>query len=160
MVSIHLTTFIEAPMQRVYDLARHFSVLKGSLTGTPVQVSSGSGTYLLQRGDSLTFQSRNLGRTRTLTARITEMDGKTIFTEEQVKGDLKSYRHAHHFKPAQNGTIMIDMIECEGPRDFFGSLAGTNALKRYVEEVTGKRIASIRQYAESDKWKAVLTGMQ
>ena len=160
MLSIHLTTFIEAPMQRVYDLARHISVLKGSLTGTPVQVTSGGGAYLFQRGDTLTFQSRNLGRTRTITARITEMDGKTLFTEEQVKGDLKSYRHSHHFKPTENGTIMIDMIECEGPRDFLGSLAGGHALKSYLEKLTGKRIANIRQYAESDKWKAVLTGMQ
>jgi ligand-binding SRPBCC domain-containing protein len=160
MVSIHLTTFIEAPMQRVYDLARHISVLKGAFTGTPVQVSSGGGAYLFQRGDSLTFQSRNLGRTRTITARITEMDGKSIFTEEQVKGDLKSYRHTHHFKPTENGTIMIDLIECEGPRDFLGSLAGASAMKRYVEKMTSRRIDNIRQYAESDKWKAVLTGMQ
>jgi ligand-binding SRPBCC domain-containing protein len=160
MVTIHLTTFIEAPMQRVYDLARHISVLKGSLNGTPLQVSSGAGSYLLQRGDTLTFQSKNLGKTRTVTARITEMDGKTLFAEEQVKGDLKSYRHTHHFKHADNGTIMIDMIDCEGPRDLLGSLAGSISLKKYIEKVVTKRIAQIRLYAESDKWKAVLTGMQ
>jgi ligand-binding SRPBCC domain-containing protein len=159
MIHIHITTFIEAPRQRVYDLTRHISVLKSALSGTPAQVSSGGGAYLFQPGDTLTFQSRNLGRNRTVTARITEMDGTNLFTEEQVKGDLKSFRHAHHFKPAENGTIMIDIIECEGPRDLLGSLAASFSLKKYLEKLAGKRIGLIRQYAESEKWRAVLTGM-
>ena len=157
MVHIHITTFVEAPMQRVFDLARHFTVLKYALRDTPAAVSSGAANELFSSGDTVTFQSRNLGKTRTVTARITEMDGRTRFTEEQVKGDLRSYRHMHHFMPADNGTIMIDMIECEPPRDLLGSLAGDGALQRYVKKIVGRRIAEIRQYAESDKWKAVLT---
>lgn len=157
MVNIHITTFVQAPVQRVYDLARNISVLKSSLRDTPAEVNSGAGGHLFSPGDTLTFQSRNLGKTRTVTARITEMDGKSLFTEEQVKGDLKSFRHAHHFKETENGTIMIDLIECEGPRDFIGSLAGERALRRFIERIAGKRIAQIRQYAESEKWKAVLT---
>jgi ligand-binding SRPBCC domain-containing protein len=160
MVHIHITTFIQAPLQRVYDLARNLSVLKSSLQDTPAEVSSGAGGSLLATGDTLTFQSRNLGKTRTVTARVMEMDGSSHFTEEQVKGDLKSFRHAHHFKETDNGTIMIDLIECEGPRDFFGSMAGEGALRKFIERVAGKRIAQIRQYAESDKWKAVLTAQR
>ncbi len=157
MVHIHITTFIAAPMQRVFDLARHFSVLKHSLLGTSAAVSSGAEKELFAAGDTLTFQSRNLGRTRTVTTRITEMNGRSIFTEEQVKGDLKSYRHTHHFMPADNGTIMIDLIECGTPHDIIGTLAGEGALRRFMQKIAEKRIAGIRHYAESDKWRAVLT---
>ena len=159
MTSIHITTFIQAPVERVFDLARNITMLKSTLNGTAVHASSGGSSYLFQPGDIITYQSKNLGRNRTVTARITEMNRPASFTEEQVKGDLKSYSHSHHFKHTENGTIMIDLIECEGPRDWLGSLAGSLYLKKYLEKLTRKRIAMIRQYAESEKWKAVLEGM-
>jgi ligand-binding SRPBCC domain-containing protein len=79
------------------------------------------------------------------------------YTEEQIKGDLKSFRHEYHFKKVENGTIMIDLVEYDGPRDLAGSIAGKFFLKSYFENNVKKKNDLIRQYAESEKWKAVLT---
>jgi hypothetical protein len=159
MVSIHITTFIEAPMQRVYDLSRHLSVLRSSMLGTPAQANSGGSNLLFQSGDVLTYHSRNLGRSRIMRVRITDMDGRTCFNEELVKGDMTVYKHEHHFKPTENGTIMIDLIEADGPRDLIGRIAAKFALKGYLDMLVKKRIELIRLYAESEKWKAVLAGL-
>jgi len=69
---------------------------------------------------------------------------------------LKSYSHEHHFKKTDNGTIMIDMVEFEGPRDFIGSIAAPVFLKKYLEAFLQKKNELIRQYAESDKWRAII----
>ena len=34
-----------------------------------------------------------------------------MFIDEQIKGDFKMMKHEHHFKPCENGTIMIDLVE-------------------------------------------------
>lgn len=78
------------------------------------------------------------------------------FVEEQVKGDLKSFRHEHHFKPVDNGTIMIDMVEMEEPRDAIGGLVGKFFMRNYFEKLLLSRNELIKQYAESDKWRAIM----
>ena len=51
---------------------------------------------------------------------------------------------------------MIDMVEYEGPRDFIGSIAAPVFLKKYLEAFLQKKNEIILQYAESDKWRAII----
>ncbi len=78
------------------------------------------------------------------------MEVNEKFVEEQVKGDLKSFRHEHYFKPVENGTIVIDMVEMEEPRDAVGGVLGRFFMKKYFESILSKRNELIKQYAESD----------
>ena len=156
MTNIHVTTFILAPAERVFDLCRNTSIYKTVLKDRKERFSSGAGSSLITSGETITFNARHLGKTRVMTARLIEVERPTKFAEEQVKGDLKSFRLESHFKEVENGTILINILTFEGPRDFLGSLFARFFLKSYLEKFLLKRNEVIKQYAESDKWKAVL----
>lgn len=84
------------------------------------------------------------------------MQRPDFFIDEMVRGDFKSFRHEHHFKPADNGTIVIDIIEFESPYATIGKIANSLFLKSYIEKFLKKRNAVIKEYAETQKWKAIL----
>lgn len=84
------------------------------------------------------------------------MERPEVFIDEMIAGDFKSFRHEHHFKSAENGTIMIDKIDFETPYGTIGKIANRLFLKAYVERFLLKRNETIREYAESQKWKAIL----
>jgi ligand-binding SRPBCC domain-containing protein len=157
MPTIHLTTFIAAPIERVFDLSRNLTIYKAMMQGRKETFSSGAGSNLIAHGETITFHAKHVGKTRTVTTRVTELQKHSSFVHEQVKGDLLHFRHAQHFKQADNGTIMIDMIDFDGPRDIIGKLVGKLYLKNYLEKLISKRNGIIRQYAESEKWRAVLS---
>ena len=156
MPTIHLTTFIKAPVDRVFDLSRNISLYKKALQDSNEKISSGAASNLVCAGETITLHARHLGKTRMITARVMEINKPLSLVEEQVKGDLKCYRHERHFKEIENGTIMIDMLEFEGPRDILGSLLSQFYLKNYLERIIKQRNELIRQYAESDKWRAIM----
>ncbi|MFT3948860.1 MAG: SRPBCC family protein [Agriterribacter sp.] len=156
MSSIHLTTFIKAPADRVFNLCRNSTIFKKAFEGRKETLTASASDILVKQGDTMTLSAKHLGKTRALTLRITEMEAQQKFVEEQVKGDLKSFRHEHHFMEVENGTIVIDLVEMEEPRDAIGGMLGKIFLKNYFEKILSKRNELIRQYAESDKWRAVM----
>lgn len=156
MTSIHLTTFIKAPVERVFDLCRNTTVYKKALEGRSESISASASGILVNAGDTITLTARHMGKTRVITARIIEMNIPEKFVEEQVKGDLKSFRHEHHFKPVENGTLVIDLLEMEEPRDAIGGILGKVFLKKYFENLLNKRNALVKRYAETEKWRAVM----
>lgn len=155
MASIHLTTFIKAPVERVFDLCRNTTVYKKALEGRKENLSAGAAGILVNTGDTITLSAKHLGKTRAIKARVMEMNIPEKFVEEQVKGDLKSFRHEHYFKAVENGTLVIDIVEMEEPRDLLGGMLGRVFMKKYFETLLNKRNALIKLYAESEKWRAV-----
>ena len=154
MPRIHQTIFIEAPAERVFDLARNFTLLKKAFDKE--QVNSTAAFNFLGMGDTITIHAKHAGKLRSAMLRITGLQAAGNFVEEQVKGDLQSYRHEHHFKQIDNGTIMIDIIDYDYPRDVIGRLIGKIYFKSYLEKILVKRNELIRKYAESDRWKPLL----
>ena len=157
MPTIHLTTFIAAPIERVFDLSRNLTIYKMLMQGRKEKFSSGAASNLVAHGETMSFHAKHLGKTRLVTMKIVDLKKPSSYVQEQVKGDLLHYKHEHHFKPVDNGTILIDMIDFEGPRDVIGKIVGKIYLKSYVEKFIHKRNSLIRQYAESEKWRAVLS---
>ena len=157
MSTIHLTTFIAAPIERVFDLSRNLTIYKMLMQGRKEKFSSGAASNLVAHGETMSFHAKHLGKTRLVTMKIVDLKKPSSYVQEQVKGDLLHYKHEHHFKPVDNGTILIDMIDFEGPRDVIGKIVGKLYLKSYVEKFIHKRNSLIRQYAESEKWRAVLS---
>lgn len=157
MSIIHLTTFIAAPIERVFDLSRSISLHKISTAHTHERVIAGVMTGLIKEGETVTWQAKHLYKERKFTSKLTEMDRPVFFTDEMTKGDLKSFRHGHHFKAAANGTIMIDMVEFESPYGIIGKWFSKFYLKNYLEKLLQHRNHVIKEYAESTKWKAMLS---
>ena len=157
MPTIHLTTFIAAPIERVFDLSRNLTIYKVLMQGRKEKFSSGAASNLVAHGETMTFHARHLGKTRIVTTRVVDLQKPSSFVQEQVKGDLVHFKHEHHFKGVENGTILIDMIDFEGPRDVIGKVLAKIYLKKYLENFIHKRNSLIQQYAESEKWRAVLS---
>ncbi|MBC7827472.1 MAG: SRPBCC family protein [Chitinophagaceae bacterium] len=157
MPNIHLTTFIAAPIERVFDLSRNLTIYKVLMQGRKEKFSSGAASNLMNHGETITFHAKHFGKTRLVTTRVTDLKKPLSFVQEQVKGDLLHFKHEHHFKAVENGTILIDMIDFEGPRDVIGKVMGRLYLKHYLEKYLSKRNILIQQYAETEKWRAVLS---
>lgn len=155
MARIHLTTFIAAPTERVFDLTRNLAVYKYVFNSRKEKFTSPTGTKLLSKGETVSIVAKHFGKERLATLKITTLERPFLLVEEQSKGDLQLYKHEHHFKPIDNGTIVIDLIDFGVPRDFVGRFLGKIYLKNYLEELTRKRNELIRSYAETEKWRAV-----
>ena len=156
MSLIHLTTFISAPAERVFDLSRSIDLHKKSMAHTQEQAVSGTTTGLINRDETVTWKAKHLFKTRILKTKITSMDRPHSFVDEMVKGDFKNMKHEHHFKQIENGTLMIDLFHFESPYGNLGTVANTLFLTRYLRKLLSQRNAVIKEYAESEKWKFML----
>lgn len=157
MPQIHITTFIAAPLERVFDLSRNISLHKISTKETREEAIGGVTSGPISLNESVTWKARHLGKKRIMQVKITQMEPPVSFTDEQVKGDFVYFRHQHHFKPVENGTLMIDMLDFKSPYGIIGQVFNSIYLTGYLEKFLQKRNAVIRRYAETEMWKALMT---
>jgi len=156
MPTIHLTTFIEAPAERVFDLCRSIDLHKKTMAETNEQAVAGTRFGLIELNDTVTWKAKHLIKTRILKVKITAMDRPQAFTDEMLEGDFKSMKHEHHFKQINNGTFLIDLLSFEIPYGRFGQMASRLFLNRYMKNLLERRNRMIKDYAESEKWKFIL----
>lgn len=156
MPIIHLTTFIAAPVERVFDLSRSIEFHKKSMSHTGEDAVAGVTTGLINLHDTVTWKARHLRKMRYMKVKITAMDKPFSFTDELEKGDLRSMKHEHYFKQIDNGTLMIDIFRFESPYGIIGKAFNRLFLRNYFEKLLYQRNESLRLFAESDKWKFVL----
>ena len=156
MPKIHLTSFIAAPIERVFDLSRSINLHQISTASSNEKAIDGVMTGLINKDETVTWQAMHLFKKRQFTSKITEMKSPDFFIDEMVKGDFASFHHEHHFKATDNGTIMIDIINFETPYGKIGKMANAIFLKKYLEKFLIKRNEVIKDYAETQKWKTIL----
>jgi ligand-binding SRPBCC domain-containing protein len=157
MPTIHLTTFIAAPVSRVFDLARSIDVHKQSMKKHKEEAVAGIRFGLIEKNESVTWKAKHLLKTRYFRSEIIEMKKPDMFIDQQVKGDFKMMKHEHHFKPCENGTIMIDMLEFEAPYGSMGKLFNKVYLTAYLKRLVEERNKVLKEVAESDKWRKFLS---
>ena len=156
MPTIHLTTFLAAPAERVFDLCRSIDLHRKSMAHTNEEAIAGTVSGLIGPDETVTWKARHFFRTRILRSRITAMNRPVFFTDEMVEGDFKSLKHEHHFKSIGNGTLVIDLFYFESPYGGLGKLANRLFLTDYLKNLLELRNHMIREYAESEKWKFIL----
>ncbi len=156
MPTFHLTTFIAAPVDVVFDLCRHVDLHKRSMAQFKEEAVAGTRFGLIEKEDTVTWKARHFFKKRFLRIKITEMQRPDFFTDVQLQGDFKEMKHEHHFKACENGTIMIDLLEYEVPYGWLGQIFDRLYLHKYIHNLLRLRINTIREYAESDKWKRLL----
>lgn len=156
MPQIHLTSFISAPIERVFDLSRSINLHQVSMAANNEKAIAGVTSGLISENETVTWQAKHLLKTRLFTSKITKMNRPSVFIDEMVNGDFNSFYHEHHFKAAENGTIVIDIINFETPYGVLGKMANRLFLTSYIERFLTKRNLIIKEYAETQKWKAIL----
>jgi ligand-binding SRPBCC domain-containing protein len=153
MPFIHLTTFIAAPQDRVFDLSRSIAVHKQSMTKYGEKVIDGTISGLLNLNDTVTWTAKHLMKQRILKVQITKMQKPDFFVDEQVQGDFKLMKHEHYFKPIENGTLMIDQFHFEISKGIIGNLVNKFYLEKYMTSLLVSRNEMIKKIAEGNQWK-------
>jgi ligand-binding SRPBCC domain-containing protein len=156
MSIIHLTTFIGAPLERVFDLSRSVGLHKYSMARYKEEVIDGTMTGLMGMGDTVTWKAKHLWKQRILQVKLTQYKRPDYFADEQTKGDFLLMKHEHYFRPIENGTIMIDQFRYEVPYGKIGELVNTFYLEKYLTRLLEERNAMIKKVAESNQWKQFL----
>jgi len=156
MPTLHLTTFIEAPLERVFDLSRNIELHKESMKHYKEEAVAGTRFGLIEKDETVTWKARHLFKTRILRSKITDMKKPLRFVDEQVDGSFKMMKHEHHFKSCDNGTIMIDIFHFESPYGVLGKCFNTVYFTSYLKKILERRNRTIKEFAESNKWKRLL----
>lgn len=156
MPFIHLTTFIAAPRERVFDLSRSVELHKASMKKFDEKVVDGAISGLMKLDDTVTWTAKHFFKQRRLKGRITKFLRPEYFVDEQVEGDFKMIKHEHYFKEADNGTIMIDQFHFETPFGLFGKIINKIFLENYMKELLTERNRIIKEVAESNLWNQYL----
>jgi ligand-binding SRPBCC domain-containing protein len=156
MPKIELTTAINAPINRCFDLARSIDLHKLSTAGTNEEAIAGVTTGLIGKGQTVTWRATHFGITQTLTSKITELTYPDFFRDEMLQGPFKMIKHDHIFIESADATIMKDIFLFESPAGILGKLFNKVILERYLINLLKKRNNMIREVAETDRWKTIL----
>lgn len=150
MTQIELSTHINAPIERCFDLARSIDLHIVSTKQTGEQAIGGRTTGLIGFDETVTWRAKHLGVWQTLTSKITEFDYPNSFTDEMIEGAFKSMRHEHLFYALNGQTLMKDIFMFESPYGRLGDLVNFIFLGWYMNRLLKKRNAVIKQAAENE----------
>jgi len=157
MPRIELRTEINSSKEIVFDLSRSIDLHKISTVHTNETAIAGKTSGLIGMDESVTWRAKHFGLYQKLTSKITEFERPNMFVDEMVKGAFKSFRHEHHFMDSNGGTLMIDYFEYKSPFGFLGKIADKLFLKKYMTDLLSERNRIVKDFAETDKWKKIVT---
>src|SRR5688500_10436961 len=104
MPHIHIETFIEAPIGRVFDLMRDVETHFRSTSGTNERVVAGKPSGLLEQGDEVTWEAAHFRVRQQLRVRIIQCEPPYVCEDQMVRGAFKSFTHRHSFREDGEGT--------------------------------------------------------
>lgn len=156
MAFIELSTRIEAPRERVFDLARRIDAHQKSTEGTQERAIAGITTGLIGMNDEVTWEARHLGIRQRLTVRVTAYNKPAHFQDVMVRGAFKRMCHDHSFLEVGSGTEMRDRFEFASPLGWLGWVVDHTFLRWYLRRFLVQRNSSLKRVAESEEWKEYL----
>lgn len=149
MPKIELLTEINAPIEKVFDLARSIDLHIESTKQTGEQAIAGRTSGLIEPGETVTWRAKHFGIWQTLTSKITDFDRPNFFADEMVKGAFKSFRHEHHFIRVDDHTIMKDVFVFESPLGILGRVFNWLVLTNYMIKLLKDRNKVIKEVVET-----------
>ena len=160
MPVIALTTLIEAPVERVFDLARNLDLHMASTARTGEKAVGGVTSGLFGADQEVTWRAKHLGVWQHLTSRMTVFEPPRHFRDSMVRGAFKRFDHDHWFEQTGPGgahTRMRDVFDFTSPLGPLGSIADHLFLTRYMRGFLEERNRLLRETAENSAlWKKYL----
>ncbi|TND08454.1 MAG: hypothetical protein FD123_2250 [Bacteroidetes bacterium] len=148
MTEIRLTTVINAPIEKCFDLSRDVDVHMLSTKQTGERVVAGRTAGLCELHDEITWEARHFGIRQKLQVKITTMDRPHSFSDQMLKGAFKSMFHTHRFEEKNGTTFMHDDFRYEVPFWFIGWIFDRFVLKKYMTRFLEERNRVIKGLAE------------
>jgi ligand-binding SRPBCC domain-containing protein len=153
MAVITLETVIDAPRERVFDLARSIDAHQDTASATGEKAVAGVTSGLLGLDEEVTWQARHFGLSQRLRVKMTRFDRPRYFQDVMIEGAFLQMTHDHSFTERDGKTMMVDRFEFSAPLGTLGALAERLFLIRYMRRFIEKRNATLKQMAESDDWR-------
>jgi ligand-binding SRPBCC domain-containing protein len=138
-VSFVCRTESALPPERLFDLARSIDLHLDSQRKSGERAVGGVTTGLIGKGQEVTWRARHFGIRLTMTSRITQFDFPRSFTDEQVRGPFRWFRHVHEFQATSAGSMMTDLVEFTAPFGLLGWVAERVVLAPYLERLIRDR---------------------
>lgn len=149
MPTIILETFVNAPREICFDLARDIDAHCESTSKTQERAVAGRTSGLIEMGETVTFEAVHFGVRQRLTSKIVQFERPASFSDEMQKGTFKSYKHRHEFEGRDGGTLMRDTMVFESPLGPLGKIANALFLTGYMRRFLADRNAVLKQQAEA-----------
>ena len=156
MPVIKLEIEINAPVERVFDLARCIDLHLETMKRNNEKAIGGKTEGLIDAGETVTWQATHFGVRQKLTSKITAFDRPHYFRDEMQKGAFRRFTHDHYFEEIPSGTLMQDVFDYDSPLGILGKIADAVVLKRYMTGLLTERNLLIKKISESDYWKKFL----
>lgn len=159
MIRFEETTFIEASIDRVFDLSRSVEVhLLANVHGNEQALAIGGVTTgLTALGQQVTWRAKHFGFWHNLTSEVTAMEPPTYFQVTMVEGIFRSMQADHRLRSLPSGvTELKDVFAIATPLPILGPISEALFLRRYMMALNRERNAVIRQLAESEDWRRYL----
>lgn len=156
MPVIYLETVIDAPRERVFDLARSIDAHQDTAEHTSERAVAGVTSGLLGPGEEVTWEARHFGVKQRLRVKMAAFDRPHRFEDVMVEGAFREMRHEHLFDVRDGRTVMIDRFEFRSPLGFIGWIVDRLFLASYMRRFIEKRNGILKRTAESDEWRKYL----
>lgn len=153
MPIIKIETEINAPIERVFDLARCIDLHTESLSHTEEKAVAGKTKGLINKDETVTWQAIHFAVKQKLTAKIIVFERPHHFRDSMIKGAFERFDHDHFFEWKDSHTVMTDVFDYDSPFGFLGNVADQLFLKSYMTKLLESRNELIKKVAESDGWK-------
>jgi ligand-binding SRPBCC domain-containing protein len=157
MPNIKIETEINAPIERVFDLARCIDLHAESLSETKEKAVAGKIKGLINKDETVTWEAIHFGVKQKLTSQITIFERPRHFRDSMVKGAFKRFDHDHFFETKDSQTIMKDVFDYDSPLGFLGNIADALFLENYMTNLLKSRNKLIKTVAESNDWKKYIS---
>jgi len=156
IIKIELT--VNAPIERVFDLARCIDLHEATMSKHKEKAISGVTKGLIGLGESVTWEATHFGFGQKLTSKITVFERPKHFRDSMVKGAFRRFDHDHFFEPSGEQTLMKDAFDYDSPLGVLGKIADALFLEKYMRKMLAERNRIIKTVAESDDWRKFLNG--
>lgn len=94
------------------------------------------------------YRIRLIGVPFTWSSRIVNVHPPREFTDIQLRGPYRSWRHRHIFEPEGSRTLIRDEVNYEIPLGILGDLAGSLLVKSQLQNIFQHRSRAIREWGE------------
>ncbi len=145
-VSFVCRTESTLPVEQLFDRARSIDLHLDSQQDAGERAVAGVTSGLIGEDQEVTWRAKHFGIPLTMTSRVTHFDFPRSFTDEQVKGPFKAFKHVHEFQPTAAGSIMTDRVQFTAPLGVLGRAVERLILRGYLERLIIRRGTFLAQH--------------
>lgn len=153
MPIIKIEVDVNAPVERVFDLARCIDLHEETMSKHNEKAVSGKTNGLINFGETVTWQATHFGVSQKLTSKITVFNRPNHFRDSMISGAFARFDHDHFFDERNGKTRMRDVFDYDSPLWIFGAIADALFLESYMRRILAERNELIKQTAESENWR-------